>query len=243
MYRGPGPDGLVGTADDITATITCDDSPTTDEACLPTLPTAALRGIYSGKQSVNGLRINGVSMTAPAGGSQIRICRRGDNSGTQRAFELQFFDQVCNAFSNLAFARDAAVQGGTCASVGCAFSDANIGATGVFQGKLVGDVEACLDDAVADGVYAIGVMTADRIPDNAAKEFRYIELDGVAPLMQNVLDGRYSFFTEGMLVTAIGLTTVQAGIANAAEDSVPHDPAISAGARQHGELRRTVRRC
>lgn len=215
VYRGPGADGLAGTADDVTASITCDDNATTDEACLPTLPTAVLRGIYSGKESVSDMRINGVTIAAPAGGTQIRICRRGDNSGTQRAFERQFFEQVCNTFSNLAFARDAVVQGGTCANVGCAFADANIGTTGIFQGKLVGDVEACLDDAVADGVYAVGVMTADRIPDNAAKEFRYIKLDGVAPLMQNVIDGRYSFFTEGMVVTGSPLTTVQGGIANA----------------------------
>ncbi len=96
-----------------------------------------------------------------------------------------------------------------CSTIGCAFSDANIGTTGIFQGTGSGDVESCLDDAVADSVYAIGTLSTDRIPNDSNKEFRFIKLDGVSPILQNVVDGRYNFFSENTVITATGLTPVQ----------------------------------
>lgn len=218
VYTSPGPDGIAGTPDDITRNVTCTDSSVTDEACLPNLTVEQVRGLYSQKiLNATDFRANGVPLAAPSGGAAIRICRRGDTSGTQKSFENYFFQQFCLKSASLVFAKDTTVVSGgrQCSEVGCAFSDAAIGATGIFQGTGSGDVEACLDDAVNDGVYAIGTLSIDRVPDNAAKRFRYVKLDGVSPLLQNVVDGRYSFFSENVVVTGTGLTTAQGNIATA----------------------------
>ncbi len=181
MYRSSGADGIAGTADDVLGSVTCNDSSTTDEACLPTLSTAQVRGLLSQKVSaVTDFRVNGVALPAPTGGAAIRICRRGDTSGTQKSFENYFFGQGCLKNATLTFAKDTAVVDTTvtpnrqCAEIGCSFKAATIGATGIFQGTGSGDVEACLDDAVTNGVYAIGILSTDRVPDNANKEFRFI---------------------------------------------------------------------
>ncbi|HKE94872.1 MAG TPA: hypothetical protein VKB34_11230, partial [Povalibacter sp.] len=137
-------------------TVGCTDLTATTANCVPSLTLAQIRGLYA--QKITGADLAGVAAQATApvagvGNTQFRICRRANTSGTQKSFENFFFGQGCRTSGSQSFAVDPTPLNPSnsqpCSEVGCTFNDAQIGATGVFQGTGSGDVEACLDDAVA----------------------------------------------------------------------------------------------
>jgi hypothetical protein len=73
----------------------------------------------------------------------------------------------------------------------------------VFNGKGGSDVLSCLNDASTYGQYALGVSSGDQLPLDTTKEFRYIKIAGVAPTVDNVLSGDWTFTTENVVTDAI----------------------------------------
>src|SRR5262249_42667912 len=143
----------------------CNDAATTTEACLPSLTKSQIRGLLSAKITPADL----VGVAAQGSAQPFRICRRANTSGTQQSFEYYFSGQGCSTSGALTFTFAPTPpnpsNGQPCLDVGCTFATAQIGTGGVFQGTGSGDVESCLDNADDNNVYAIGILSTDRVPN------------------------------------------------------------------------------
>ncbi len=165
--------------------------------CLPNLTSAQLRGLYTGSivDSSYFTDNNGNEIAAPTSGdTTIYICRRGTTSGTQISFQTYFLAQGCGTagqFSLLTFAAGD-TPGGT------AWSSAALNFP-VFTGTGTQDVKDCMTAHNARGDYAIGIMSTENDFDDSTNLHRYVKVDGVVPSIENVVAGKYSFFTENQL--------------------------------------------
>jgi len=185
-------------------------------ACMPSLSMAQLRGLFTGKISSVAAFFDGTTAfatptTSPNGGytlSTFRICRRGNTSGTQKSFERNLTNQGCNKTTpNVLFATNAtgAAAGGTWAAGTTTVKATLVSSASpqVFNGKSGSDVISCLNDATTYGQYALGVSSADQLPVDGTKEFRYIKIAGVAPTTDNVVSGDWTFTTENVVTDAV----------------------------------------
>ena len=181
-------------------------------ACMPSLSLAQLRGLYSGRISSVATFFDGTTaFTAPTAlsgynGATFRICRRGNTSGTQKSFERILFGQGCaKTTPTVVFATNTASNpdaGGTWAA-GTPSTLVSSATPQVFNGNGGGDVLSCLADANTNSQYAIGITSADQLPVDSTKEFRYVKVAGVAPTADNVLSGDWVFTTENVVTNAV----------------------------------------
>lgn len=180
-----------------------------DIATMPSLSkefvTSVLSGqVIGGSASTSKRGWNLVVPAAdPTGTKSVNICRRTEGSGTQ-------------ASSNLYFMQNATSTAGALTPVGCAGTSTGneadtcgtlpevSGATpfNVRENKGSGDVETCF--ATADSVgeaYALGVLGRENNPRAVVpnKAYRFVKLDGVAPIPANVQNGSYPFAYDGTL--------------------------------------------
>jgi hypothetical protein len=158
-------------------------------ACLPSLSSAQLRGIFTGALNDAGFIVDnaGNPIAAPASGNtSIFVCRRSDTSGTQVTFQTTFLGQGCGS-SPLTF-----VGGG-----GSAGAWAGNLAVNPFLGGGTSDVLACVAAHSVNGDYAVGIAsTENAIDDTNANAFRYVKVDGQVPSLENTVAGNYSVFAE-----------------------------------------------
>ncbi len=177
------------------------------EACMPNLTKAQVRGLLSQQIfDTTSLKNGGVDIAAPSSGDTvIRICKRADTSGTEQSHELLWFSEGCidasspQAQIKLADSVNAGGnQGGLVwnQTLGAGNFDANL----VFPGRGSGDTESCIDWADDNGLYAIGINSGDRSPNDASLEFRYVKVDGWAPSVNNVQAQRYFYYTENTVL-------------------------------------------
>jgi hypothetical protein len=209
------------TAQGITGACATDTASTQSDACTPNVTIAQVRSLMS--QNVYALsQISGAAgaafdTTYAAVDPTILVCRRGDTSGSQKSFERLFFGQNCGGRSPvLAVASDAtAVAGSTnCKTTGCtwtspatpaALATGTLAPNYVFQGSGSGDVEKCLDYAAANNIFAVGILSADRVPSDAATtRFRYVKIEGVLPSVENVIAQKWSYNTENVFTNPTG---------------------------------------
>lgn len=178
------------------------------EACLPNLTSVQVRALLSRRVTTVSRFFDGaVALTPPAGGDQIRLCRRGNTSGTQQSFQRLFFNQGCTAsLPTVVMGSDPSIVVGAdnCNEVGCLWAPAAVGAAGIFAGRGSGDVEACVDNANDTNLYAVGLLSTDRVPNDTNRQFRYIKIDGVAPSVERVVSQEWSYFTENVFVRPAG---------------------------------------
>lgn len=184
-----------------------DPSPTVDSrdnpSCVPSLEKQQISALVSQQiTSWNDLTNSaGVALpsvtgvTAPAD-TDVRICRRVASSGTQAAFEAYFLNQRCiSNGQTFAVPDDASTVTDTTYS-------ANQFATGslVNAAPSSGNVRTCLTsaaNAASGGYWAIGVSSTELTDAQAAAaNLRFIGINGYAPTLANVANGKYDFVTE-----------------------------------------------
>jgi len=182
-------------------------------ACMPSLSSAQLASIFTGKlTSWKQLRVGGSANLfdmAPAAlkstnpnADRIHICGRNQGSGTRAQFGIKFMNYPCDADANPQAAGDNdadttnnppeavnVVQVHNLASAGGADEcmhdlDTNTGAaTGSFNNIYPGPR------------WAIGYQGTERNNTNA-RNYRFIRVDGAAPTLANVINGTYRDWVE-----------------------------------------------
>jgi hypothetical protein len=202
------------------------------EACMPSLSSAQLASIFATGHTQNWLQLKhgaGATQTLysaaaaadlpAAGKAAIHVCTRTAGSGTWALFNAKFQNAPCNG------GIDQAIQSASAQTIG---TESGLNKV-VHSMKGSGDVENCLQDLndgakvsatstfVTAGAYpfvgarwAIGVMGTDRNASGSLK-YRFIKIDGYAPSLKNVADGKYKYWGELVNVgTGSGDLTAQA---------------------------------
>ncbi len=139
----------------------------------------------------------------------VFICRRGLNSGSEKAAEIYFNDYNCGfntvPFANYTDNATTAVATGCGATVGtdgCSWSTSYATTNSqVFPGNGTGDLLDCLVGHDQAGQLAIGFAAVDNLSggDNSKstrQDWRYIRLDGVVPSIENTAAGKYPFIAQ-----------------------------------------------
>ena len=177
-----------------------------DQSNMPNMSSSTLRGIFLGNITsrsflfANPAGDAGAAVAlpaAPSGSSNIFICRRGNSSGTQTGFGIQYLHQGCGTAGNgdptLSFV---GATTASCTASGCGWGTTPV-TDRVFAGTGSQDVINCMNAHSVAGDYAIGVLTTEYAPNDAANAaYRHVKVDGVAPSLENMQAGAWDFFTE-----------------------------------------------
>ncbi|MBI5462532.1 MAG: hypothetical protein HY941_10140 [Gammaproteobacteria bacterium] len=164
-----------------------------DEANMPSLTYAQLSSIYNGGiadwsqiVSSNGTDLPSAVTTAPSD-TQVYLCRRVSTSGTQASFEVHMLRQRCVAgVAGMLSGNDGGV----------------VGAGTVNEGSGTGNVISCLNTHDQNNRWAVGLFSTENVETNAVagvndgNVWRFIKMNGHAPTLLNVANGKYDFFTE-----------------------------------------------
>ncbi|MFI3199048.1 MAG: hypothetical protein QX196_12090 [Methylococcaceae bacterium] len=177
------------------------------EACMPSLSSAQIASIHAGtiidwnqlKVGTLGL-VDWVAANAPTyspGAANLHTCRRENGSGTQAQSNIKFLGNPC-ASVGLIPAPDAVVQG---------FAEGD-GVAMVHENNSSGIVDECLNE-LQDGTntvgtafdntygvrWAVGIQSLEK-KTAAASKYRFVKVDGVAPTLANVVNGKYRDWAE-----------------------------------------------
>lgn len=184
-------------------------------ACVPSLEQNQLTALYTqGITDWNDLKIRDTStgnsvglasvpgVTAPTDTS-VRICRRVATSGTQASFEALLTHERCasGSLQNFAAPDDSST-----------ITDTTYSPNQFASGSLVnaapssGNVRTCMKSANTGNFWAIGVHStelndtqyglATASAPAGGEGIRFIGINGAAPNLTNVANGKYDFFTE-----------------------------------------------
>jgi hypothetical protein len=177
-----------------------------DPANMPNLSAGQVAGILKGSITstaflfANPATDTGAATSLPAAGgtTNIFVCRRGNSSGTQTGFGIQYLHQGCGTAGvgdpNLTFVGATTT---TCTAGGCGWDGVNFLTDRVFAGTGSQDVINCMNFHSGAGHYAIGVLTTEFAPNDAqAAAYRHVKVNGVAPSLENMQMGAWDFFTE-----------------------------------------------
>lgn len=169
------------------------------EGCMPSLTSAQITTLYTQPgQAWSSLGVTGLSATADA----VRIARRVDSSGTQKAFEAV----IAGTPNGQVGLKDCSTGVDTFAlpdsgntTTGDNESICSSGAATVFAGSGGGNVRNCLNNLNTNGFSGIGMLTTE---DKAGSNgWRFVKVDGVAPNQAQTAAGRYRFYTEASVNT------------------------------------------
>ncbi|MEY8688791.1 MAG: hypothetical protein AB9M53_02770 [Leptothrix sp. (in: b-proteobacteria)] len=158
------------------------------EADMPSLTHSQINAIFTGKY-LNWTDALGVTIP---GNDNIYKLRRSNGSGTTRIFNATFVGEFCTP----------GVLGTSVATVSpvtptteC-LPTAAIGATGgTLQMATSDDMASCISTFNGAGAAAIGHLSTDYQPQ-AADGYRFVKVDGYAPTVLNVIDGKYKMWSE-----------------------------------------------
>ncbi len=191
--------GIVGTPDWAV------DQELTDFTKVPSLPStfvaSALLGRLAGGPAASlkkGWNIVLPDATNSQASKTINILRRVEGSGTQAA-------------SNLFFAQGLVPAGCVnVASAGCSTAVISVSTSNNATQEYAssGDLETGFATAETLGAFAIGVLSRENNPragspgttDFDGKQYRYVKIDGVAPIPSEAQTGNYKFVFEASLV-------------------------------------------
>lgn len=216
-----------------------------DVANMPSLTTAELNGLFTqtvtswtkianasgttvGSQSVvfgssSGTQFGGAGGTTPVN-QTVYICRRDNNSGTEKTAEIVLGNINC-ATGAQPFATRTVVAGHTYAPAsGTTWVTASFNGTAdtVFGGSGTGEVLKCLQGRDSIGAFAVGFASIDNpwgacqtLVNGAAnsdrEDTRPIKIDGVVPSLQNAAAGKYKFWAQSALYAPQNSATNFAG--------------------------------
>ena len=158
------------------------------EANMPSLTSAQLNGIYTGRFTTWAAA---AGITVGSDNSVYKI-RRSNGSGTSRAFDATFIGDFCvPGLTGLASAATlvTATIPTQCNSV------ANGGAKSLQAGTS-DDVASCLNSFQSNGsVGGIGYLSTDYTP-SVGDSYRWVKVDGYSPKLLNVADGKWKDWSE-----------------------------------------------
>jgi hypothetical protein len=189
-------------------------------ARLAALPNRATTGLLSSevRALLTGNLVDwsqiGINTPNGSGTTAVKICRRGTTSGTQKAFEVRMLAQGCagsTTANNGALlttvnpGNDDSTNNGSGATFNTTNSLGNGGYRGygggvftVVANQNAEDVDACLTAAENQGELAVGLLSLERVPglanddpDGIADGWQFVNLDGVAPTLANLINGGY----------------------------------------------------
>jgi hypothetical protein len=164
-------------------------SPSDLPANAPTLTKSEVAGLLTG--NVFGWSQIGLAPTDDT----VYICRRDKGSGTEASFEAYFAGQRCSLSSLTIPQEDTAVV----------FANGSGGAVRtclqhVFAGGVQTGFYSGTTHTFAAGGYGIGLLNTELTPANltgAGDAYRLIAVDGSGPLVENVTNGFYPYFSTG----------------------------------------------
>lgn len=181
-------------------------------ATIPSLPTQFVRsflttGGLSGNNNTTAKRgwniVIPTSVDAQSEQRKLHVCRRVEGSGTQAASNAFWAYNPCNAGTGALSPLNVAANPGQPAVAG---TIAALNGTYVNEGSGAGNVEACMNsvDAVV-GAYGLGWIGREANPRrlNAGGvevgNYRYVKLDGVAPVRSEAQTGNYPAVYEATM--------------------------------------------
>lgn len=188
------------------------------EACMPSLNKAQIASIFTGQLiswdqitvddngtptglytfASNAYKPNNDAIGASGGSypDTVHICRRVAGSGTQAQLGINFLNAPC-------------FEGATSPAVDSGAATEDDGVTLVHAMSSSGDLTDCLNELEAgtdvdpsdkfSNTYgkrwAVGVQSLEKNA-NLADDFRFVKIDGVAPTLENVANGKYFDWAE-----------------------------------------------
>lgn len=163
---------------------------------MPSLSRAQVRSLMAGNVklwSEFSVNVAGAStpLTALPGGlapsnPRVTICRRTQGSGTQAQTNLYFYDQPCNtAYAPAGDNTPGTPTKSDATTVWTAL--AGFGNTTVHWGEGSGDVDNCMVNLQTNNRWALGIQSLEK----GKNEYRFIKLDNVSPISENVANGSY----------------------------------------------------
>lgn len=157
-------------------------------ACMPSLSTSQIATLFTGTaESWETFKVDGAALTSapgvvPPSDSRVMLCERGAGIGTQVTFSAKMLNNPCAGRGSLPIA----AQGATFAEV--------------ILNESFDNMDQCLHQADANGRWAIGMTSLDKNVPNASGaipfNYRFIRIDGVAPVLENVYDSSYRWWEE-----------------------------------------------
>ena len=180
------------------------------KADVPSLTSGQVRGLFGEGVFTNwDAVVNATGSPVVAAGSQLYVCRRGDESGTQAATAQYFLNERCALSSGVLKFKNASDT--TTQQAGEKYDRVTDDAKTVFAGSGGGEVRTCLDQHNDLGQYAIGLLGTDSVYDNfggaggaanagaGSNQWRYVAIDGRKPDLVSVANGQYDFVMENVL--------------------------------------------
>ncbi len=179
-----------------------------DPAKQPTLPSQFVRsalitgGLAPGATNKRGWNVViPTSVDALSETKTVNICRRAEGSGTQAASNIFFANNPCG--SGTASLSVIGVAG----SSGSTPAPTVTGTITVAELTSTGNLESCIGTAVEAAVgadntaYGLAVIGRENNPlaNGGDKGYRYVKLDGVAPIRDEAKIGRYPFWYENTM--------------------------------------------
>lgn len=172
--------------------------------CMPSLSSPQIASIFTGKLSAwtqlkLGTNSNLFANTSVAenkpSDSRIHVCRRVSGSGTQAQFTVKFLGYPCNDIA-------------TPPATDTGLLPEAVNQTQVHAMSTSGSVEECMTelDRGTNNVgtafnntygfrWALGIQGTENNA-NRSFDYRFIKVDGVAPTLQNVVNGKYKDWVE-----------------------------------------------
>jgi hypothetical protein len=158
-------------------------------ACMPSLSTSQIATLFTGSaESWESFKVDGVALTAapgiePPSNSKILLCERGAGIGTQVTFSAKMLNNPCAGRGSLPIA-----------APGATFAE-------VILNESFDNMDQCLHQADAAGRWALGITSLDKNVPNASTgaipfNYRFIRIDGVTPILENVYDSSYRWWEE-----------------------------------------------
>jgi ABC-type phosphate transport system substrate-binding protein len=166
---------------------------------VPSLSSAQINAIYTGGDTLWSQAI-GTATTGVFSENPIYVVRRGDGSGSNRAFNSSFVGEFCTpglpamvkstpvANTNIVTPSTECVSSTTSRRKQAATSD---------------DMIACVAQYNTAGIGSIGYVSTDYQPV-AGDGYRFIKVDGYLPTQLNVVDGKYKVWSEEALTYNTG---------------------------------------
>jgi hypothetical protein len=161
---------------------------------------AATGSCYNGAGTSVACTTPSTTTFAPAS-TNVYICRRGANSGSEKSAEVYVNDFGCGAGTYAFQAPSVPAVCTTSATDGCGWTQATAVSKLVFPGNGTGDLLDCINGHDSAGHFAIGFASTDNLSgssqSNAKRtDFRYIRVDGIVPSIENAAAGKYPFVSQ-----------------------------------------------
>ncbi len=192
----------------------------TDIDNIPSLPTEFVRAAFAnGGLTGVAAAARGWNIVVPAAplvaGKTVNVCRRVEGSGTQAASNAFFMLNPCQAGYGATLTPGGFAQTAGSATQGVAgtFGTLGVRATGTAyrEDTGTGGVETCLgttvegavnpSDASDNEAYGLAVLGRENNPraNGGDKGYRFVKLDGVAPIRALAKAGDYPFVFEATM--------------------------------------------